>query len=244
MAAPKGGEWPREAWSRSIWASTLPTGAKIVALAYAAAAHDRDRAFVTSDQLVQRTGLSRNTAIKHRKALADAGWLQEVEPARQNYAALYRLAVPSSATTAPLTDLSSATSDTSSAATDTRGATTAPTSTTPSTSSSTRTRETREDTMSDRAEPTDEALATFSQSHPGREHEALHYALTWYRNTKGEDCTHPAAYFGKWTTDALRQKFCLSTSSTRCAECNGEGWIYPDGPDSCQPCPGCKAHAA
>jgi hypothetical protein len=54
----------------------------------------------------------------------------------------------------------------------------------------------------DKPEPLDDAAALFSNTHPGREHEALAAAIADARR-KGTDVRQPAHYFAAWTHDQL-----------------------------------------
>jgi hypothetical protein len=80
--------------------------------------------------------------------------------------------------------------------------------------------------MNDRADPRDEALAIFASSHPGREREALRSGLAWYRKTHGAECTNPAAYFGRWSTDDLAARIRLApVAAPPCPDCGNSGWL-------------------
>jgi hypothetical protein len=87
--------WPREVWAEAVWKSDLPPTQKLVALAYADHARDRDVAWASYDRLMRRTGLSRDTVARCMKALVKADWLLPVRAAGQHRSARYGLTTPS-----------------------------------------------------------------------------------------------------------------------------------------------------
>jgi hypothetical protein len=88
------------------------------------------------------------------------------------------------------------------------------------------------DEMKDKPEPTDEALAIFAQSHPGREREALNTALRLFERRHGERCANPARYFGKWTIEQLQAQIRLAGAQVPvCPDCLDGGWIFADPAD-------------
>jgi hypothetical protein len=92
---------------------------------------------------------------------------------------------------------------------------------------------------------TDDDLATFAQSHPGRERDAVLAARRWFYTRKGEECSNVAAYFGRWSTHELADKIRLPESEKpRCGECDGGGFIL-DGATQLpvRRCPVCKPAA-
>lgn len=76
-----------------------------------------------------------------------------------------------------------------------------------------------------RPDPMDELLAKFSESHPGREREALHAALALYERREGHACRSPAPYFAPWTVDDLRSQIKLPAQDPHvqpwCGRCDG-----------------------
>lgn len=93
MTAP-GQRWHRDLWAEAVWSSKLPPLQRLVALAYADHARDRDTAWLGGKRLCERTGLGRTAALDARQAVVDAGWLVETVPATARTPAHYRLAVP------------------------------------------------------------------------------------------------------------------------------------------------------
>ena len=86
--------WHRERWSEAVWSSDLRPLERLVALAYADHAHDRQVAWVTYPRLMQRTGLSRDAVARAIRGLVEGGWLVVETPARQHRAPVYRLSTP------------------------------------------------------------------------------------------------------------------------------------------------------
>lgn len=226
-------------WIDAVYESDVRPLELLVACVYYDHAQDKDHAWVTLDRLVERSHLSRSAAHRHRVALVAEGWLEPISEPNRRRATRYRLTIPSSHSLQPLS--SSAEQPLSSSA--------------PSASSSAPspeqfTRDNRPQVlpqnkphsgpspMRDRAEPTDEALALFNQSHPGREREALTAALADYHRRKGEPCTNPTAYFGTWTTTDLTRRITLGKAEPKCPDCHGEGWDYskPTGPTTFAKC--------
>jgi DNA-binding transcriptional regulator PaaX len=86
------------AWTRFIWESDLKPLEKLVALAFA----DRCRGpvvWVSINDLITITGLSRDAAHRALTGVVSAGWLVKVQDARQHQATRYRLAQRSAART-------------------------------------------------------------------------------------------------------------------------------------------------
>lgn len=104
MTAP-GQRWHRDLWAEAVWSSSLPPLQRLVALAYADHARDRDTAWLGGKRLCERTGLGRTAALDARQSLVDAGWLAETLPATARTPAHYRLVVVAegSARRTPLT---------------------------------------------------------------------------------------------------------------------------------------------
>lgn len=90
MSGSRGGQWPRNAWIEAIWTSNLRPLERLVAMAYADHARGGLTAFVAPDRLVQRTGMSRRATVAARRALIEAGWLTEVEPAAQHRTTVFK----------------------------------------------------------------------------------------------------------------------------------------------------------
>lgn len=88
--------WPRDGYVAAVWESKqLTTQERIVAMAYADHAKDGDVAWVHWPRLSERTGIrAKSTLWKVTKALVAAGWLVQVEKARQHRSPRYRLVVP------------------------------------------------------------------------------------------------------------------------------------------------------
>lgn len=110
-----GRAWPRDAYTRAVWASDLTTAQRIIALAYADHASSGDMAWIPLPRLARLTGLARSTAAKHLAALAATGWLEVAESARQHRATRYRLTIPRSPGTGPLDEAQQSGSRTSGA---------------------------------------------------------------------------------------------------------------------------------
>jgi hypothetical protein len=225
--------WPRTAWLEAVYVSDLRPLERLTAAIYADHARDSDRAWVTLDRLVERSGMARTTAMRARDGLVDAGWLVAVSAPNRRKATVYALAVPHASSSAPR-PLSSS------------GATPLSSSAPHASSSAPITEQSRSDTQrqslpenkphpGDGMTDTDDALAAFSTSHPGREREALRAALAWFERTKGDTCRNPAAYFGRWEVDQLQRTFKLPklpkpTRNPDCPDCDGMG-IVLTGPD-------------
>lgn len=92
-AVVSGGRWPRDGFAEAVWTSNLPPSQRLVALAFADHAHDKDEAWLTYDRLQERTGLSRDTVARHLRGLIAAGWLVLLRRRRCG-SGVYRLAVP------------------------------------------------------------------------------------------------------------------------------------------------------
>lgn len=88
--------WPRDGWVAAVWDSAqLTPTERLVAMAYARYAFDSDVAWVAWARLSQMTGIrSKATLSKATKGLVEAGWLVQVEKARQHRSPRYRLVVP------------------------------------------------------------------------------------------------------------------------------------------------------
>jgi hypothetical protein len=104
-------------------------------LAYLKYAHGRngvDQVWLSRAELRRVTGMSLNALNRAVRGLEDLGWLVVVDPATQHHSTRYRLAPPStdtdlsSASRAPLRDVSSAREDASSAREDASSASRAP----------------------------------------------------------------------------------------------------------------------
>lgn len=89
--------WLRTVWSEAVWASDLRPLERLVALAYADHARDSDRAWLTLDRLMERTGLSRDAANRARLGLVEAGWLVLLGERNRRKADVYRLVIPARA---------------------------------------------------------------------------------------------------------------------------------------------------
>ncbi len=85
--------WHRDIWTEAIWSSDLRPLVRLVAFCFSDHAHDRDVAWVSQDRLRERTGLARSTSVAAVQTLVRAGWLVEVEKARQHRSARYRLVI-------------------------------------------------------------------------------------------------------------------------------------------------------
>lgn len=88
--------WPRDEWLEAIWdCETLNPSQRAVTYAYYRFAGKSDVSWCSWPELMRRTGIrSRDTVNRVLKQLAEAGWLEEVERARQHHSARYRLAIP------------------------------------------------------------------------------------------------------------------------------------------------------
>jgi len=100
MASP----WPRDAFVRAVWSSTLRPMPRLVALAYGDHARKGDTAWLTLDRVADVTGMSRDSAHRNLRILIAAGWLELVEQGRQHRASRYRLVIPSSPGDVPLAE--------------------------------------------------------------------------------------------------------------------------------------------
>lgn len=98
--------WHRDLWAEAVWSSSLRPLERLVALVYADHARDGETAWATYRRLMDRTGLSRDALARALRGVVDAGWLVEVEPARQHRATVYRLAVPQQSATQTADDTS------------------------------------------------------------------------------------------------------------------------------------------
>ena len=98
--------WPRDLWAEAVWSSSLRPLERLVALAYADHARDGETAWATYGRLMDRTGLSRDAVARALRGVVGAGWLVEVEPARQHRATVYLLAVPQRSVTQTADDAS------------------------------------------------------------------------------------------------------------------------------------------
>lgn len=117
MIAP-GDRWHRDVWAEAVWSSQLRPLERLVALAYADHARDKDTAWLSSARLRERTGLSRTAASDAVRRLVKDKWLVPVDRPRQGHTAHYRLVVPSAQMTASRT--SQMTASRTTAATDDR----------------------------------------------------------------------------------------------------------------------------
>ena len=102
--------WWRTVWMEAVWSSDLKPMERFVACVYFDHARDQRNAWVTVARLTDRTGLSRDAAIRARKGLVEAGWIVVREKARQHRADVYELVIPDGASSTrggPLPDLSS-----------------------------------------------------------------------------------------------------------------------------------------
>lgn len=95
MTAP-GQRWHRDVWAEAVWSSDLPPVLRLVALAYADHARDRDSAWLSNDRLRERTGLGRTAAAAAVRRLAKDEWLVPLDQPRRGHTAHYRLALPDS----------------------------------------------------------------------------------------------------------------------------------------------------
>lgn len=88
--------WPREGWLAAMWESDqLTPYERLVAVVYARHAFESDVAWVTWPRLARMTGIrAKSTLWKATKGLVAAGWLVQVEKARQHRSPRYRLVVP------------------------------------------------------------------------------------------------------------------------------------------------------
>lgn len=96
MSARSGeGSWPRDTWLDAIWnCPDVKPNERAVAYAYARYAGSADVTWCPWDELKRRTGIrSRDALSRAISGLIEAGWIVEVERARQHYSARYRLAV-------------------------------------------------------------------------------------------------------------------------------------------------------
>ena len=102
--------WWRTRWMEAVWSSDLKPMERFVACVYFDHARDQHHAWVTAARLTERTGLSRDAALRARKGLVEAGWIVVREKARQHRADVYELVIPDGASSTrggPLPDLSS-----------------------------------------------------------------------------------------------------------------------------------------
>lgn len=87
--------WPRDIWLDAIWdCPDVKPNERAVAYAYARYAGASDTTWCPWDELKRRTGIrSRDALSRAISGLIEAGWIVEVERARQHYSARYRLTV-------------------------------------------------------------------------------------------------------------------------------------------------------
>ena len=65
----------RTVWMEAVWSSDLKPMERFVACVYFDHARDQHHAWVTAARLTERTGLSRDAALRARKGLVEAGWI-------------------------------------------------------------------------------------------------------------------------------------------------------------------------
>lgn len=94
--------WPRTRWIEAIWSSDLEPLQKLVAAVYFDHAGRSSEVWVTLNRLQERSGLSRSIALKHLKALVNAGFLTVVQAAGQHRSTRYGLTYPSGSGSEPL----------------------------------------------------------------------------------------------------------------------------------------------
>ncbi len=87
--------WPRDTWLDAIWdCPDVKPNERAVAYAYARYSGSTDITWCPWDELKRRTGIrSRDALSRAISGLVEAGWIVEVERARQHYSARYRLTV-------------------------------------------------------------------------------------------------------------------------------------------------------
>ncbi|WP_395691513.1 helix-turn-helix domain-containing protein [Nocardioides sp.] len=86
--------WPRDGFRSAVWESELRPLERLIALAYAEHAADRDYAWVTYPRLQDCTGLSRDAIARAIDGLRSAGWLELKEATRQQRSPRYWLRIP------------------------------------------------------------------------------------------------------------------------------------------------------
>lgn len=94
MTRPK--KWFRDTYREALWQpNALRPNEVLVGLAYAEYAGQEDVAWVAWTTLSDMTGMrSRTTISAAIRGLVDAGWLVQIEPARQHKSPRYRLTIP------------------------------------------------------------------------------------------------------------------------------------------------------
>lgn len=88
--------WFRDEYRDALWKpNALRPNEILVALAYAEYAGKDDVSWVNWTTLSDMTGIRSKTTISNAvKALVDAGWMEQKEPARQHRSPRYRLTIP------------------------------------------------------------------------------------------------------------------------------------------------------
>ena len=92
--------------------------------------------------------------------------------------------------------------------------------------------------MTNQTDPRTALLARLSQWHPGREHEALDYAITYSRTKCSEPITNEIAFVAAWPDEQLAKIPLPRHEKPKCPDCDGSGWL--PNPDQLTPCPHCK----
>lgn len=87
-------QWPRDAFTREVWGSSLKPNQRLVALAYADHARDQEFAFLTMLRGKATTGLSQASLRRAIRELEKAGWLEVKELGGPKRATRYWLRIP------------------------------------------------------------------------------------------------------------------------------------------------------
>lgn len=89
-------KWFRDTYRDAVWKpNALRPNEVLVALAYAEYAGKEDVSWVAWTTLSDMTGIRSKTTISAAvKGLVEAGWLEQIEPARQHRSPRYRLTIP------------------------------------------------------------------------------------------------------------------------------------------------------
>jgi hypothetical protein len=190
-------------------------------------ARDGDLVWCGYATLRDYTGLGRSTVIRGVKKLVTGGYLAVIEEGRPSRAARYRITVPPvSSQTTPIAsvDIGSAPPDHRGVVTQTRGVSSVDTDLILTESITQAARE-EEPTMDHNPDALGDAAAVWSETHPGREVEALAAALALERR-RGVDASHPAGYFATWSRERraavkLAQSAEMAHSKQWCGKCDG-----------------------
>lgn len=87
-------KWWRSRWLEAIYDSDLTPSQRFIATIYADFANDGRMSWASISTIMHRTGYSRDTVIRARAALSEAGWIVQTTKASRHKAATYALVIP------------------------------------------------------------------------------------------------------------------------------------------------------